>query len=63
MALGGDGVIAVDGQELVGESDLARFITMKAPGDKITLTIIRDGEEREVEVTLGERPEGEIDQG
>lgn len=57
VALGGDVIVAVDGQKLVGESDLARFIALKNPGDKIKLTIIRDGEEREVDVTLGERPD------
>lgn len=57
VALGGDVVVAVDGQELVGESDLARFIAFKNPGDEVKLTIIRDGEEEEVDVTLGERPD------
>lgn len=57
VPIGGDVIVAVDGKELVGESDLARFIVMKDPGDTVTLTIIRDGEEREVEVTLGERPD------
>ena len=55
---GGDTVVAVDGEELVGENDLSRLIAQKRPGDTVTLTIIRDGEEQEVEVELGARPTG-----
>jgi S1-C subfamily serine protease len=55
---GGDTVVAVDGTELVGENDLSRLIAQKRPGDTVTLTIIRDGEEQEVEVELGARPTG-----
>ena len=56
VRVGGDVITAIDGEELVGESDLSRLIAEYNPGDEVTLDIIRDGDEEQVEVTLGERP-------
>jgi S1-C subfamily serine protease len=55
--VGGDVIAAVDGQELVGESDLPKLIVQHDPGDTVTLEIIRDGETQNVDLKLGERPE------
>jgi S1-C subfamily serine protease len=52
---GGDVIVAVDGEPIVGESDLPRLISRLDPGDEVTLEIIRDGEHQDVEVTLGTR--------
>jgi S1-C subfamily serine protease len=54
---GGDVIVAVDGDEIVGETDLPKLIAQHNPGDAVTLEIIREGETRSVDVTLGERPE------
>jgi S1-C subfamily serine protease len=54
---GGDVVLEIDGHEVVQPDDLARLIATKQPGEKVTLTVLRDGGERQVEVTLGERPD------
>ena len=56
VVTGGDVITAVDGDELVAENDLSRLISTERPGDEVTLSIIRDGERMEVEVTLGTRP-------
>jgi S1-C subfamily serine protease len=53
---GGDVIVSVNGEEIVGESDLPRLISLLDAGDEVTLGIIRDGERQEVEVTLEERP-------
>jgi S1-C subfamily serine protease len=53
---GGDVITAVDGEKLVAENDLSRLIADDRPGDKVTLSIIRDGEPMDVDVTLGTRP-------
>jgi 2-alkenal reductase len=53
---GGDVIVSVDGEEIVGESDLPRLISLLDPGDEVTLEIIRDDEHQELEVTLEERP-------
>ena len=55
--VGGDVIVSVDGEEIVRESDLSRIVALKRPGDEVTLGVIRDGEEMEVEVTLGTRPD------
>ncbi|MEK6326429.1 MAG: trypsin-like peptidase domain-containing protein [Actinomycetota bacterium] len=55
---GGDVIVAVDGDEIVGETDLPRLIAQHDPGDTVTVEIVRDGETRSLDVELGERPEG-----
>jgi S1-C subfamily serine protease len=52
---GGDVIVAVDGEPIVGESDLPRLISRLDPGDEVTLEVIRDGEHQDVDVTLGTR--------
>jgi 2-alkenal reductase len=52
----GDIVVAVDGERIDTESDLSSFLLPHAPGDTVTLTIVRNGEEQDVDVTLAELP-------
>ncbi|MDQ3149037.1 MAG: trypsin-like peptidase domain-containing protein, partial [Chloroflexota bacterium] len=52
----GDIIVAVDGEQVSADSDLATLILPHAPGDTITLRILRDNSTREIEVTLGELP-------
>jgi S1-C subfamily serine protease len=54
---GGDVIVAVDGERLEHDSDLAELVSRRRPGETVTLEIIRDGESREVDVTLEPRPE------
>jgi len=58
VAAGGDAIVAVDGHEIVGETDLPRIIARFDPGDTVTVQIIRDGQTQDVDVKLGERPAG-----
>ena len=53
VKVGGDVIVAVDGEELVTENDLSRLISEHRPGETVTLQIIRDGEEQDVDVELG----------
>jgi S1-C subfamily serine protease len=55
---GGDVITAIDGQKIVGESDLPRLIARHDPGEAVKVQIIRDGKTQTVDVTLGERPSG-----
>jgi S1-C subfamily serine protease len=55
---GGDVITAIDGQKIVGESDLPELIARHDPGDTVKVQIIRDGKTQTVDVTLGERPSG-----
>jgi S1-C subfamily serine protease len=55
----GDVIASVGDEEVTAENDLASLIGGYAPGDSVTLSIQREGEEEliEIEVTLGENPE------
>jgi S1-C subfamily serine protease len=53
----GDIITAIDGV-LVGDmDDLIVYLADRQVGQKVVLTVLRDGSERTVEVTLAERPE------
>jgi S1-C subfamily serine protease len=54
---GGDVILEIDGHDVVQPDDLARLIATKKPGEKVTMTILRDGGKEQVEVTLGKRPD------
>jgi 2-alkenal reductase len=55
--VGGDVIVAADGNSVTGMDGVIDYLfTSKRPGDQITLTILRDGQQKEVVVTLGERP-------
>jgi S1-C subfamily serine protease len=62
----GDVILSVDGQELDAENSLADLIAAYEPGDTVTLTVERPGQdedeepqELDVEVELAEHPEEE----
>jgi serine protease Do len=48
-----DVITAVDGTQLVGESDFANIISGHQPGDTVTFTVLRSGQQMQVQVTLG----------
>jgi serine protease Do len=52
----GDIVIAVNGQSVKTPTELSSIIGSKKPNDKVKITVIRDGKEKTIEVTLGEFP-------
>jgi len=55
--IGGDVIIAVDDQPVRTMDDLIVYLVKETqPGQEVTLTLLREGEERQIEVTLGERP-------
>ncbi|MGD0003804.1 MAG: trypsin-like peptidase domain-containing protein [Anaerolineaceae bacterium] len=57
LKAGGDLITAIDGQPVNVYADLIGYLmTQKSPGDKVVLTILRDGKEMQVTVTLGKRP-------
>jgi S1-C subfamily serine protease len=57
VTIGGDVIIGIDGRAVNKLGDLLYYIEyFKSPGDKVSLSIIRDGEMITVEVVLGARP-------
>ncbi|HEX5838183.1 MAG TPA: trypsin-like peptidase domain-containing protein [Anaerolineales bacterium] len=54
---GGDVITAIDGVPVNNFDQLLSYlVTNKAPGETVTLTVLRDGQTLDVPVTLGERP-------
>ncbi|MGQ0617514.1 MAG: S1C family serine protease [Acidimicrobiia bacterium] len=49
----GDRITAVDGAAVRDQVDLAARIRGNQPGDQVTVTLNRDGDERDIDVTLG----------
>jgi len=57
LLAGGDFITAIDGQSVRSFSEfLSYLIANKIPGEDISLTVIRGGEEIQLTVTLGMRP-------
>jgi S1-C subfamily serine protease len=52
----GDIITAVDGQAVSSSDDLASATLTRAPGTRVTLTVIRGSSQLSIGVTLGERP-------
>src|SRR3990170_1696009 len=48
----GDIIVAIDGVEIAGYDDLGNYIDSRDVGDKVKVTVIRDGGKTTVEVTL-----------
>lgn len=57
LTLGGDIITAINGQHVANGTDLISFLALETDvGETITLTIIRNGREQEVALTLNARP-------
>lgn len=52
----GDVVTAIDGQPIASPEDVLAAIREHQPGDKVTVTYVRDREKHTVDVTLADRP-------
>jgi len=60
VPIGGDIISAIDGTQVSGIADLMGYLqTETEVGQTVTLTIVRDGQEQTVEVTLARRPVGQ----
>ncbi len=49
-----DVIVAVDGRRVERANELQQVIASYRPGDRVTVTIYRDGERREIAIRLGE---------
>jgi S1-C subfamily serine protease len=60
VTVGGDVIIAIEDEEIETFDDLISFLARRgAVGEVVTLTIIRNGKEQTLELTLEARPEAE----
>jgi S1-C subfamily serine protease len=57
LGIGGDLIVAVEGQPVEGTETLQKTISQKRGGDWLNLTVIREGRKQEVRVKLGSAPQ------
>ena len=57
VPLGGDVVVAADGDAVHNMDDLILYVSQREIGEQVTLTVLRGGEETEMTVTLAARPD------
>jgi S1-C subfamily serine protease len=62
LRVGGDIIVAVDGQDIVRNSDVAEVILDNKPGEEVEIEYFRGDDRKTVTVKLGERPQS-IDSG
>lgn len=55
----GDVVVAIDGEPVSGAESLTAHVREREPGARVELTVVRDGESRQVQVTLAAREEAQ----
>ena len=55
--VGGDVIIAIDGQAVKGFDDIVAYLARSTDvGQTVTVTVLRDGQQQDVKVTLAARP-------
>ncbi len=52
----GDAIVGVDGNSIDGSLSLVAQVRERTVGDKVTITVLRDGQRRDLEVTLIAKP-------
>jgi S1-C subfamily serine protease len=52
--VGGDLIVAIDGQDVQDQQELSRIMNNHRAGDSVKITVYRGKRKMDVEVTLGE---------
>ena len=55
--LGGDLIVAIDGDKIEDQQDLAQIMNAHRAGDKVKVTVFRGKQKMDLDVTLGEARE------
>ncbi len=53
--IGGDVIVAIDGQKVAGQLDVSVILNRKRPGDTVNVSLYRGGKKMDIPVKLGER--------
>lgn len=59
LTTGGDIIVAIDDTAVQDMDDLIVYLADKSVGQRVTLTVLRDGRQQRIQVRLGDRPAGE----
>jgi S1-C subfamily serine protease len=57
IIIGGDVIVAVDGQKVTNKFDMDVVLNRKRPGDTVTVTVYRGAKKVDIPVKLGEKAE------
>ncbi|MDY6774026.1 MAG: trypsin-like peptidase domain-containing protein, partial [Candidatus Nanohaloarchaea archaeon] len=58
ITVGGDVIVGIDGRKVRKINDILNYLAKETSvGETITLTVLRDGERKEIELTLARRPQ------
>ncbi|MGB9467215.1 MAG: trypsin-like peptidase domain-containing protein [Candidatus Acidiferrum sp.] len=55
ITIGGDLIVAIDGQKIANQNDMNLVLNRKRPGDTVSVTVYRGGKKLDLPVKLGER--------
>ena len=55
IVIGGDVIVAIDGEKIASQSDMNLVLNRKRPGDTVSVSVYRGGKKMDVPVKLGER--------
>ena len=58
IVIGGDVIVALDGQKVANQFDMNVLLNRKRPGDTVSVTVYRGAKKMDIPVKLGERSEG-----
>lgn len=58
IVIGGDVIVAVDGQKVANQFDMNVLLNRKRPGDTVSVTVYRGAKKMDIPVKLGDKPEG-----
>jgi 2-alkenal reductase len=53
---GGDIILAIDGTPVAGYGELVQALAFRKPGEQVTITILHNGETKDVKIVLAEKP-------
>lgn len=56
VPVGGDSIVSVNGKQVDSATQVAAAVALGKPGEMLTLTVVRGGRTRDVQVTLGTLP-------
>lgn len=59
----GDQIVKVGNHNVNNFDALARFLSREKPGQKVNVSVMRDGQEKQLTVTLGTRPQDGMEEG
>mgnify|MGYP006282020735 CR=1 FL=1 len=57
VPVGGDVIVEADGKPIEDFTDVLTTVAFRQPGETVELSVLRDGEQRQVTVELAERPQ------